>query len=109
MNQDITFDLSITCRTDLAECFRIFTNPKRISNILATCHQTLPLEIRLPIITVYMDGACFNNRKENTCSRSGIWFGQNDARNTALKIPGKAQSNQIGEIYAVIVAAEKFL
>jgi ribonuclease HI len=78
-----------------------------MSNAPATCHQTLPQEIRLPTITVYTDGACFNNGKENACSGSRIWFGQNDARNTALKIPGNAQSNQIGEICAVIVAAEK--
>ena len=106
-NQDITFDPSVTCKKDLAECFRIFTNLERMSNAPATRHQTLPQEIRLPTITVYMDGACFNNGKENACSGSRIWFRQNNARNTALKIPGNAQSNQIGEICAVIVAAEK--
>jgi hypothetical protein len=35
-NEDIIFDPSITSRSNLAECFRIFTNPKKISNLPAT-------------------------------------------------------------------------
>src|SRR6266851_1456690 len=91
-NQDITFNLTITSRTNLMECFRIFTDPGRISNSPATRHQTQPQDMGLPPITMYTDGACFNNGKENASCRSGIWFGQNDSRNTALKVLGKAQS-----------------
>ncbi len=32
MNDAIIFDPSITCRNNLAECFRIFTNLEKISN-----------------------------------------------------------------------------
>jgi ribonuclease HI len=108
-NQDITFNPTITSRTNLTECFRIFTDPGRISNSPATRHHTQPQEMGLPPITMYTNGACFNNGKEDARSGSGIWFGQNDSRNTALKVPGKAQSNQIGEICTVIIAAEKVL
>jgi len=32
MNDAIIFNPSITCKNNLAECFRIFTNPEKISN-----------------------------------------------------------------------------
>jgi len=53
-----------------------------------------------------MDGACFNNGKEDARCRSRIWFGENDNRNAVLRIPERSQSNQVGEICAVIAAAE---
>lgn len=34
-NGEIIFDPSVTCKDNLAKCFRIFTDPKRITNILA--------------------------------------------------------------------------
>jgi ribonuclease HI len=106
-DENITFDPSMTSKTNLAECFRVFINPEKISNLLATCNITPPQDRDLPTITVYTDGVCFNNRKQNTICRSGVWFGPDDQRNTALKVPGQGQSNQIGEICAVIVAIER--
>jgi hypothetical protein len=34
-DEEITFDPSITCKDSIAECFRIFTDPNRISPIPA--------------------------------------------------------------------------
>ncbi|KAI0249344.1 ribonuclease H-like domain-containing protein [Lactifluus subvellereus] len=39
---------------------------------------------------------------------SGVWIGPNHERNTALRVPGPRQSNQIGEIAAIITAAASF-
>jgi len=39
-NEEITFNPSITSRTNLAECFRIFIDLERISNIPVIYHQT---------------------------------------------------------------------
>ena len=61
---------------------------------------------RCEIVTVYTDGACINNGKKNSRCGSGVWFGQDDPRNRALRIPGDAQSNQVGKIAAVIAALE---
>ena len=58
------------------------------------------------MVMVYTDGACMNNGKKNARCRSGVWFGQDNLRNRALRVPGDAQSNQIGEIVAVIAALE---
>jgi len=49
-----------------------------------------------------------NNGKKNARCRSGVWFAQDDPRNQALRIPGDAQSNQIGKI-ATVVAALKVI
>jgi ribonuclease HI len=53
-----------------------------------------------------MDSACINNGKDNASSRGGIWYGSDNPRNRALKIPGETQSNQTGELAAVILATQ---
>ena len=44
-----------------------------------------------------------NGKKDTQCS-SRIWFDHNDPRNQALRIPREEQSNQVGELAAVIAA-----
>ncbi|KAI0731180.1 ribonuclease H-like protein [Earliella scabrosa] len=46
-----------------------------------------------------------NNGSADARAGAGIWFGPNDPRNRAVKVPGGSQTNQAAEIYAVIVAA----
>ena len=104
----IRFDPSITCKRDLAECFRIFTNPNKISTLPAKCTYTVGVNHRHQGITVYMDGACNNNGKLDARCGSGIWIAPNYDRNTALRIPGPHQSNQVGELAAIIVAIDSF-
>jgi ribonuclease HI len=47
----------------------------------------------------------FNGKANATCG-SRIWYGPDHRSNKALRIPGPAQSNQVGKLAAVIVAAE---
>jgi len=54
----------------------------------------------------YTDGTCHNNEKANAQCDSGIWFGPNDPRNKSTKVPENDQSNQIGELVAVIEAVQ---
>ncbi|KAJ7137720.1 ribonuclease H-like domain-containing protein, partial [Mycena epipterygia] len=54
--------------------------------------------------TVYTDGSCFNNGKPNARAGAGIFWGENSPRNQALRVPGPEQSNNRGEIYAVLEA-----
>ena len=105
-NELITFDPSITNKKDLTECFRIFTDPnvtprqpaqRRVDPRTALRHQT---------VRIYTDGACLDNGKTNAKCGSGIWVGENDPRNQAIRVPGTEQSNQIGELVAVIKAAQ---
>ena len=105
-NDEIIFDPSITSKDDLSECFRIFTDPTRISNKPA--ERIPPRETLLSIreIETYTDGACFNNGKANARSGSGVWFGPNSDMNRAIRNQGTTQSNQVGELIAIIAAVE---
>ena len=67
------------------------TAPKREGNI--------PQET-----TVYTDGACINNGNENARAGSGVWYEDNDPRNLSIRVAGKVQSNQTGELVAVLLA-----
>lgn len=100
------FDPSITTRTELAECFRVLTDPTRISENPA--RRTAPRETRLRLQeeTVYTDGACINNGKANARCGNGIWFAPDHEKNRAFRVPGEAQSNQVGELTAIIIAIE---
>ncbi|KAH7905233.1 ribonuclease H-like protein, partial [Hygrophoropsis aurantiaca] len=56
---------------------------------------------------VWTDGSCLNNGQQNATCGSGIWYGADDRRNTEIRVPGLTQSNQAGELAAVIVAAQR--
>jgi ribonuclease HI len=51
-------------------------------------------------------GACINNGKESAQCGAGIWFGPDHELNKAIRIPGREQSNQVGELGAIIAAIE---
>ncbi|KAH9061793.1 hypothetical protein EDB83DRAFT_2172479, partial [Lactarius deliciosus] len=103
-NGEILFDPTITCKNNLAECFRIFTDPTKISPYPATRRYTVGITHSHPRVTIYTDGACFKNGKEDARCGSGVWIGPDNRRNTAIQIPGENQSNQVGEIAAIIKA-----
>ena len=53
-------------------------------------------------IEVFTDGCCFgNNLYENRKAGSGVFFGDGDPRNLAIKVPGN-QTNQRAEIYVCL-------
>jgi len=54
-------------------------------------------------ISVYTDGACIDNGKPYARAGYGIWFGENDKRNTSETYKGK-QTNNIAELLAIIKA-----
>ena len=94
----------MTCKESLAECFRIFTDPTKLSNQLTRRYKHHGPAPRCREITVYTDGACLNNGKLNAKCGSGVWFDQDSPRNLAIRVPGDSQSNQVGELAAVIAA-----
>ena len=105
-NGKIIFDLMMTCKETLVECFWVFTNPNRNPTQAGKRYKHRGPTPRCEEIMVYTDGACLDNGKKNACCGSGVWFIQDDLRNQALRIPGNDQSNQIAKIAAVIAALE---
>ncbi|KAG1734854.1 ribonuclease H-like protein, partial [Suillus occidentalis] len=57
-------------------------------------------------INIYTDGSCINNGKEDAKCGSGVWFGRDHPSNKAIRVPGKTQSNQAGEIAAILVGLQ---
>ncbi|KAI0041094.1 ribonuclease H-like protein, partial [Auriscalpium vulgare] len=57
-------------------------------------------------VTVYTDGSCINNGKDNARCGSGVWVTEGSPYNRAFRVPGPFQSNQVGEIVAVILAIQ---
>lgn len=96
-------------KTDISEGFRVFAHPQRITNQPAKQLRNNNADDCHKEITVYTDGASINNRKEDARCGSEVWFGIDDQRNTAFSIPSANQSNQIGELTAVILVIQKIL
>jgi len=101
-NGAILFNPTITTKNNLAKCFRIFIDPTKISNKPAKRYQDPGTNARHPLIEVFTDGACYHNGKLNTRSGSRVWYGPNNKRNLAIRVPGNSQSNQVGEVVVII-------
>jgi len=99
--EPILFDPNITTNS-IKDSFRIFTTNRENDQIPS---HRVAQQAQAEEIVVYTDGSCINNGQEDAQAGSGIWYGENDPRNKALKVPGKAQSNQTGELYAVLHVA----
>jgi len=105
-NGKLIFDLMITCKDSLAECFRIFTDPEKSSTNMTRRYRHRGPTPCCEEITIYTDGTCMNNGKKNAQCSSRVWFGHKDPRNKAVRIPGKSQSNQVAKIATIIIALE---
>ena len=99
-NQAITFDPNVKLNIK-QDIFRVFTDPNII--ITKTANRPAPTPPN-NCITIYTDGSCLNNGQENAQAGSGIWYEHNHPLNKALRVPGKNQTNQAGELYAVMQA-----
>jgi len=87
----------------LKDCFRVFTDEEgQPPGHTARAPKTRNAE--RPPIEIYTDGSCINNGETTTRAGSGVWFGDNDPRNSSLRVPGDDQSNQTGELYAILHA-----
>lgn len=93
----------VTTRTSLADCFRVFIpHPPPDRPAL----RQLPRDNQAPPLTVYTDGSCLDNGLQNARSGAGIWIEDAHPLNRAIRVPGPLQSNQIGELAAILIAAQ---
>lgn len=104
---EVTFDPSVT-ENDLSACMRIFTNGKEPTYPPAYRLRAPPA--REPLVDdqtiIYTDGSCLNNGRANAKCGSGIWISPEHPLNRAIKVPGDTQSNQLGELTAILVALQ---
>ncbi|KZT20340.1 hypothetical protein NEOLEDRAFT_1229536 [Neolentinus lepideus HHB14362 ss-1] len=104
----ITFNPTVTAKTHIAECFRVFLTPQEVSTSPAYRLQAPApgLSLQNEHLTIYTDGSCINNGKADARAGSGVFIHTNNPMNRAIRISGPNQSNQIGELVAVIVALQ---
>ena len=60
---------------------------------------------KMSSIKVFTDGACSHNGKPNAKAGLGVYFGENDPRNTSKRVLGK-QTNNVAELSAIIEVFE---
>ncbi|TFY79345.1 hypothetical protein EWM64_g4666 [Hericium alpestre] len=108
LDDKILFDPSVTCKTLLSECFRVFTDPALLTASPTTCLNAPQAGQNLlhEHLTMYTDGSCIYNGKANAKCGSGVWVADDHPHNCSICVPGPAQSNQVGELVAVIAALE---
>ena len=58
-------------------------------------------------IEVYANGSCTNNGDLNATAGSSIWFGDNDVRNMAYRLPPNLRTNNAAEVTAILIAVQK--
>ena len=91
--------------TNLRDSIRIFT--KRHGLLEATSLQvTGNIDQTNHELVVYTDGSCSGNGTEEARAGSGVWYGPDDTRNLAVRVPGIRQTNQIGELLAILLAVK---
>jgi ribonuclease HI len=103
----VTFDPLVTVKTNVNGCIQIFVDPFCSTDTPAVREQppARGITLRNSKIVVYTDGSSLNNGSAIATCGSGVWFGENNERNIAVRPPMEDQSNQVGEIAAVILAA----
>ncbi|KAH9858723.1 hypothetical protein C2E23DRAFT_690227, partial [Lenzites betulinus] len=102
--ETVTFDPSVTQHAPIGSAFRVFARSGDVEGLRAR-RQNRPFQIPEEAVDAYTDGSCLKNGYESAQAGAGVWFGQDDPRNTAARVPGLSQTNQAGEAYACLLAA----
>ncbi|KAI0338441.1 ribonuclease H-like protein [Trametopsis cervina] len=55
---------------------------------------------------VYTDGSCIHNGAEEARAGAGVWFGHNHPLNASIRVTNHQQSNQTGELLAILHALQ---
>ena len=100
---EVTFDPSIAQEGNMSSYFRIFVKPNTI------CHNPAlqpiqPANIIRHRTSIYTEGDRNIDEIGNISAGSGIWYGPDDKRNTHLRLRTDINSNQLGELAAVLWA-----
>ena len=98
-------------QTKLSQFFNITPPPNKKSVVKSVNHKqtsTIKKNVAeftksdfIPDYYVYTDGACSHNGRKNAKAGIGIYFGDNDVRNTSERVIGR-QTNNTAELTAII-------
>lgn len=94
----IRFDPTMDGTDDLADGFRIFTSGWDQSTRPARRAITNGNPRIEEIEVAYTDGSGIHNGTASARAGAGVWYGDNDPRNRAVRIKGTRQTNNVGEL-----------
>jgi ribonuclease HI len=96
-DKGITFNKVVTTYRKISDAFRIFTTGEKINKL----PNMRPCQTQGVGVLIATDGSCVNNGGEDARAGAGIFFGENDKRNRAIRIPPElSQTNQVAEMVA---------
>ncbi|KAG6824131.1 hypothetical protein H0H92_007892 [Tricholoma furcatifolium] len=97
------FNPNVHTKDSLGKGFRVFTDITRDS---LSQPRTAPTWSRSEDkVDAYTDGSCHANGSTEAIAGAGVWFGVNDERNIAIRLPGDIKnSNNTGEAAATLAA-----
>lgn len=103
-NGRITFDPTVQEKEEIEECIRVFVEEE--SRHEPARRQRRPFSAQDREIEVYTDGSAVKCGSCEERAGAGVYFGEGDNRNVGAKVPGGQQTNQVAEVYAVMVATD---
>lgn len=114
MNEDedwTIFDKTLETNGNISANFRIFVNsikPHLIQDTAGNQAAAIPTRGNHHNITlVYTDGSCDKNGKADTRAGGGVWYGNDDPLNSAIRVSKDLpQTNNTGEMLAIYHAAK---
>ncbi|KAG6828351.1 hypothetical protein H0H92_008239 [Tricholoma furcatifolium] len=100
------FDPNIHTKEALGKSFRVLTKAPQLP---PDAPRTVPRwSHSMETVDVYTDGSCLDNGTTTAKAGAGVWFGRDDERNTATRLPDTVENtNNTGEAVAVLIAARK--
>ena len=99
----MTFDPSVTSRSTLEDCFRVYMEHAPSPHPSLRHH---PRNDPQRNMTVYTDGSCLNNGRADARCGAGVWFANDHPLNKSVRVPGTEQSNQVRELAAILTAVQ---
>ena len=92
--------------TSLRDAIMIFGEPEATDGTPIPTHPE-GLMTRREKEMVYTDGACLNNGSDEAQAGYGAWYGEGDPRNMSGRVQHRVQSNQTGELMAILLVVKK--
>lgn len=102
----ITFNPSLVKGENLESNFRVFGSNQNTDQAPAFRRRPPLGAMEEDTRTVYTSGACAKAGHEDASAGGGVWYGEDDDENAALRVPGERRSKLSGEIAAVLHVAQ---
>lgn len=85
-NEAVLFNPTAAQGAPTGRAFRVFLREE--GECTAARRAVRPYQVPEEAVEVFTDGSCTANGEENAAAGAGVWFGRDDGRNKAVRVPG---------------------